>query len=249
MADKETISIKLRVETDEVYTNLILPLQQSKNLTALIKKLIRAYYDNEEVRNAVDEVESNQLKEIEKQLLCIQQRHKEALAQVMLMQSDIEQPLQVEDNVVGVKTSESIASESKEQTETKRAVENDILKELMSQMALLVNKVGDLENKVNTNNTSSGMVAYPMPYPMPQFMGQYPTGVINTPMGNTMVQSNSTNTVNSTAIQVEEAVEVKQEEKKAAIVDIDVDMNKPPKPTKRKGSGRASNFLNSLFES
>ena len=81
------IPISLKVEKDEMYYNFIKPARDDKSLTKIITYLLRAYYDDEEIRGLVDARNAGEdaLRMLNEEIDRIALEHSKSIAQVAAM--------------------------------------------------------------------------------------------------------------------------------------------------------------------
>lgn len=81
------IPISLKVEKDEMYYNFIKPAREDKSLTKIITYLLRAYYDDEEIRGLVDARNAGEdaLRMLNEEIDRIALEHSKTIAQTAAM--------------------------------------------------------------------------------------------------------------------------------------------------------------------
>ena len=84
------IPLSLKVEKDELYFNLIQPARQDKSLTRLILVVLRAYYEDDEIRRLVDTRTSGSeiLKSLNEEIDKVNMEHNKSVAQVNALKFD-----------------------------------------------------------------------------------------------------------------------------------------------------------------
>lgn len=92
MDESIRIPISLKFEKDEMYLKFIQPARDDRSLTQIITTLLRAYYEDEEVRKLVDarELGEEMIRELNDEIWRIESEHNKSVAQISAIKFDAE---------------------------------------------------------------------------------------------------------------------------------------------------------------
>lgn len=245
MAEKETIYVRLTALKDDLYTEMLYPLQKQRKLTNLIYRLLRAYFENDTVRHIVDTKDNQELQSLGAELERIQaehtenmirlrehnREHKGSTANIMQMDSLMQE-------MMGTEKVESKSVEGDTNTvNSPNADNNNMGNAVLEQMQTLIAKVTELESKI-ASAPSTTPTPVMMPYFYPPNM-QMPQGVFP-PMMSTSADTVDTSKQEKVVVAETEEITVKKTESS--------DEDAPKPKSRRLGSGRAKGLLDSLLD-